>query len=224
MSDILSSTERSYDRLAQRIYAAVVSDALDGLEVTDRVLDPRIRPVVRVERPVVGRAATARAVPVDARPEKPYSTLLEAMGKLSAGDVWVVAGDGRARSGIFGGLLATAARARGVTGCVVDGAVRDCGELERLEFPTFATGCSPADSYGRDEIVEYDVPIVCGGTSIAPGDLIVADRDGIVAVPKELEERVIERALAKVDGEGGMRGELASGLPVAEAFAKYGIL
>jgi 4-hydroxy-4-methyl-2-oxoglutarate aldolase len=216
--------QRDLEELSRRLYSAVVSDALDGLGAVGCVLDPSIRPVSRLAGPLVGRAATARSVPVDAAPERPYGTLLEAMDLLAPGDVWIVAADGQMRSAIFGGLLATAARARGALGCIVDGAVRDTRELERLEFPTFATGYSPADSFGRDEVVEHGRPVRCGGVEVRPGDLIVADHDGAVAIPADLEDEVVERALAKVDSEGHMRVELAEGLPAAKAFAKYGIL
>lgn len=210
--------------LATRLYSAVVSDALDAISCAGHVLDGQIRPRIPLKHPLVGRAATARSVPVEHVPDRPYQTLLQAMDRLAPGEVWVVAAGGARRSAIFGGLLATAARARGALGCVLDGAVRDMRELERLGFPTFAIGASPADSLGRDEVVEHGVPVVCGGVRISPGDLIVADEDGVVAVPQELESRVVDYALTKVNGEGDMRRELAAGLPAAEAFARYGIL
>ncbi len=213
--------------LTKRLYAAVVSDALDQSGSTSQVMAPRIRPVAgRDGLPIIGRAATARAVRVDAEPGRPYETLLAAMDRLQQGEIWVVAtdGEGEVRSAIFGGLLATAARQRGAVACVIDGAVRDTRELERLEFPTFATGFSPADSFGRDEVVEHGQPVVCGGVEVHPGQLIVADNDGIVAIPRELERVVVDKALAKIDRERDMRGELADGMPVVEAFAKYGIL
>jgi 4-hydroxy-4-methyl-2-oxoglutarate aldolase len=224
--NVATDLETTFEELATRLYTAVVSDALDVAGSTGQVLAPRIRPVGPLRRPLIGRAATARAVRVDAAPERPYSTLLESMDRLAPGQVWIVAtdGDGEVRSAIFGGLLATAARARGAIGCIVDGAVRDSRELERLEFPTFATGFCPADSFGRDEVVEHGRPIRCGGVEIQPGDLVVADHDGAVVVPSQLESEVIERALAKVEGERDMRDELAAGLPAGEAFAKYGIL
>jgi 4-hydroxy-4-methyl-2-oxoglutarate aldolase len=210
--------------LAERLYAAVISDALDAVGATGCVFSPQIRPVGRVTRPLIGRAATARSAPVDRLPERPYGVLMEAMDALAPGEVWVVAGDGPATSAVFGGLLATAARARGAMGCIVEGPVRDGRELERLEFPTFATGFSPADSLGRDEVVEHGRPVRCGGVVVHPGDLVVADHDGVVAIPSALEGRVLDHALAKVDGEHEMRRELAGGLAVADAFAKYGIL
>lgn len=210
--------------LAARLYAAVVSDALDAVGSRAHCMDRRIRPAITLERPLLGRAATARSIAVDSPPEQPYETLLDAMDRLTPGQIWVVAAGGEPRSAIFGGLLATAARARGAIGCVVDGGVRDTRELERLAFPTFATGFSPADSFGRDEVVEHGEPVECGGVRVCPGDLVIADGDGVVVVPQELEAEVVERALDKVENEGDMRRELADGLRAADAFAKYGIL
>lgn len=212
------------ERLAARIHAAVVSDALDACGVTNRVLNAGIRPVSTVTQPIVGRAATVRSVPAHEVPEHPYATLLEGLDRLRPGEVWVVAAGGQNRSAIFGGLLATAARARGAVGCIVDGAVRDARELEMLGFPTFATGFSPADSRGREDVVEHGGAVICGGVVVRPGELVVADHDGIVVVPQELEEAVIEFSVAKLQGEDSMRRELASGLPASTAFAKYGIL
>lgn len=210
--------------LARRLYAAVVSDALDAFDATEQLLAPEIRPVVPLARPLVGRAATARSIPVDEAPKRPYATLLEAIDLLSDGEVWMIASEGAARSAIFGGLLATAASARRAAGCIVDGPVRDTRELERLAFPTFASGHSPADSYGRDEVIEHGVTIRCGGVLVSPGDLVIADRDGVAVVPAEIEDDVIDHALAKIAGEGNMRAELAAGMSATEAFAKYKIL
>jgi 4-hydroxy-4-methyl-2-oxoglutarate aldolase len=222
----VEATETGHDleELAERLYSAVISDALDAAGSPGCCMSSRIRPTVPLMGPLVGRAATARSIEVEEPPERPYGTLLEAMDHLSAGEIWIVAAGGEPRSAIFGGLLATAARARRAIGCVVDGAIRDSRELRRLAFPTFATGYSPADSYGRDEVVEHGRPVTCGGVLVCPGDLVVADDDGVVVVPRSLEDEVIERALAKIEGEGRMREELADGLRAADAFAKYGIL
>jgi 4-hydroxy-4-methyl-2-oxoglutarate aldolase len=222
---LATDLSHTIEELATRLYAAVVSDALDVAGACDRILAARIRPLVTLRRPLVGRAATARAERVECAPERPYGALLGAMDMLERGQVLVIAGEeGDIGSAIFGGLLATAALARGAAGCIVDGAVRDSRELERLGFPTFATGCSPADSYGRDEVVEHGRAIHCGGVEIHPGDLVVGDRDGVVAIPAPIEQQVIDYALRKVAGEGDMRKELAAGMSTAEAFAKYGIL
>jgi regulator of RNase E activity RraA len=218
-------SDGDHARLAERLYAAVVSDALDSLGSRDHLVGPKVRPVGPLARPLIGRAATATSAPVATPPEQPYAKLIEALDRLMPGAVLVISGAGaETRSAIFGGLLATAARAKGAAGCVVGGAVRDKGDLEQLGFPTFASSFSPADSFGRDEVVAFDEPVRCGETIVHPGDLIVADADGVVVVPAALEQEALEWALAKVEGESNMREELADGLPISDAFAKYGIL
>lgn len=213
-----------HEALAGRLYAAVVSDVLDALGRRDRVLEPGLSPVVAGDWTIVGRARTARAVPVSERPAAPYALLLEMIDSMAGGDVLVLDGGGRLSSGLFGGLLATAVRAAGGRGAIVDGGTRDVRELNRLGFPTLARGANPADSLARDEVVEIDQPVECGGVAIESGDLIVADADGTVVVPAALERRVVELALEKVGGENHMRDDLANGMKASEAFARYGIL
>jgi regulator of RNase E activity RraA len=213
-----------YEALAGRLYAAVVSDVLDGLGRRDRVLAPALEPVVAGDWTLVGRARTARAVPVAERPDEPYALLLRMIDAMEGGDVLVLAGGGRVSSGLFGGLLATAVQAAGGRGAVVDGGTRDVRELNRLGFPTLARGASPADSLARDEVVAIDEPVECGGVRIESGDLVVADADGTVVVPSALEREVVTLALEKVGGENHMRRDLAAGMKASDAFARYGIL
>lgn len=216
--------ERDFDELAGVLFSAVVSDVLDGLGYADNVLDTQLRPVVESDRTLVGRARTTVAVAVDTRPERPYHKLLETIDSMGAGDVLVVDAAGDTSSGLFGGLLATAVSSAGGRGAIVYGGVRDVRELGRLDFLTFACGTCPADSLGRHEVVDLDVPVNCGGVEVQSGDLVVGDVDGIVVIPQALESQVIARALEKVSGEGRMRLDLAAGLKASEAFARYGIL
>jgi regulator of RNase E activity RraA len=213
-----------FDELSERLYSAVVSDILDTLGRTDQVVRAGLRPAIGGEWTLVGRVRTARAVAVQERPERPYHQLLALIDSLRTGDVLVIDAGGRDTSGIFGGLLATAVKAAGGRGAIIDGDTRDVRELERLAFPTIARGGSPADSLGRDEVVETDAPITCGGVRIDSGDLVVADRDGIVVVPAAVEAQVIELALEKVSGEDVVRRELANGMSASVAFERYGIL
>jgi regulator of RNase E activity RraA len=124
----------------------------------------------------------------------------------------------------WGELLSTAAKARGARGAVIDGLVRDVRKIEAVGFPVFARGIKPVDSKGRGTIIDYNVPIECAGARVAPGDLIVADYDGVIAVPAEVLPNVIQLATAKVDKENGSRAELMSGAYLRDVFAKYGVL
>jgi regulator of RNase E activity RraA len=107
---------------------------------------------------------------------------------------------------------------------VIDGLVRDVRKIEAVGFPVFARGIKPVDSKGRGTIIDYNVPIECGGARVAPGDLIVADYDGVIAVPAEVLPNVIQLATEKVDKENGSRAELMSGAYLRDVFAKYGVL
>jgi regulator of RNase E activity RraA len=93
-----------------------------------------------------------------------------------------------------------------------------------MGFPVFHVGFHPADSLGRVEVVAHNVPVACGGVLIHPGDLVLADHDGVVAVPAAMAEEVLGRAEEKVGGENKVREALAAGMTTTAAFAKYGIL
>ncbi|MFW5834653.1 MAG: RraA family protein, partial [Pseudomonadota bacterium] len=128
------------------------------------------------------------------------------------------------RIGPWGELLSTAARARGAAGCVTDGLVRDVRQIRRMGFPVFAGGIGPLDSKGRGMMMTRDVPVMCAGVEVHPGDLVVADVDGVVVVPRALEKAAIEAALAKADAEDRTREELKAGARLADVFARYGVL
>lgn len=105
-----------------------------------------------------------------------------AIAEARPGDVLVVAMSGDCRFGPFGEILALACLRRGIAGLVLDGSVRDGNDIEALGFPVFCRGLAPAGTR-KDEPGELGGSIRCGGVSVAPGDIIVADRDGVVVVP-----------------------------------------
>ncbi|MES1169756.1 MAG: RraA family protein [Leifsonia sp.] len=213
----------SLDEVTSRLYTAVLSDVLDSVGCTGQVAEPGLRPLSPDMR-LAGYARTARAVSVSSTPQAPYAKLLEAIDGMSGDDVLVLALQPSSQSAIFGGLLATAVNVAGARGVVVDGYARDASEIQHIGLPTFAKGLMPLDSAGRDEVVEVEEAVALGGVLVHPGDLIVADLDGVVVVPSALEQTVLRLAFEKVAGEGEVRHALRGGMPTAEAFAKYGIL
>jgi regulator of RNase E activity RraA len=216
-------SERQLAEMKERLFTGVLSDVLDTLGSRNQVVDLDLTHVVPEGR-VVGRAQTARAVCVSEPPAEPYKHLLTAIDATVAGMVLVVGADPTSRSALFGGLLATAVRAAGGEGVVVDGYARDVHEIQHIGLPTMVRGFRPLDSYGRDEVVEISTPVTIGGVVIRQGDLIFGDADGLVVVPSEIEADVIERAFAKVEAEGEMRSALAGGMSVSDAFERFGVL
>lgn len=204
-----------------RLYTPVVADVLDRLGFRDQSMRADIRPLFPGAR-LTGVARTVRTIPApDATPAEPYKGEMAAVDDLRPGDVMVVS---ECDVSFWGELLSTAARYRGCRGIVIDGYTRDTRAITAMNFPVFCRGIHPADSLGRIDVETHDVPITCGGVRVDPGDLILADEDGIVAIPQRAAEEAITMAEDKVRGENLVRKALAEGMSVTEAFRRYGIL
>ena len=211
------------DRLAKNLYSSVLSDILDEAGYRHQVMQHEIRPLYP-EAAVVGRAATMLAVEVAELPAEPYRLLLELLDGLRPGEVVVGAVQSRAGAAIWGELLSTHTRAKGGRGAVFDGLSRDSWGIIEMKFPVFATGLSPADSKGRLEVMSIRGTFVVGGVKVADGDLVVADSDGCVVVPAEIEDEIVAKAMEKVSGEDTMRDVLRKGANLRAVFEEYGIL
>ena len=215
--------ERSLNEVRNRLFTGVLSDILDSVGKPGQVADLDLSQVVPGAR-VVGRAQTARAVRVSEPPTEPYKQLLTAIDATGRGRVLVIAAEPTSSSSLFGGLLATAVRAAGGEGVVIDGYARDSDEIRKIGMPTLVRGFRPLDSFGRDEVVEISEPVTIGGVVVHQGDLVFGDDDGLVFIPSELEAEVIEKAFAKLDAEREMRAALDGGMSVAQAFETFGVL
>jgi regulator of RNase E activity RraA len=220
---MVNDEERSRGWVARLagLYAPVVADVLDRLGRREQCMRADIRPLFPEAR-AAGVARTVRTIPApETSPAEPYKGEMEAVDELRPGDVMVVS---ECDASFWGELLSTAARHRGCLGVVVDGYTRDTRAIAAMGFPVFCRGVHPADSLGRIDVAEHDVPIRCGGTLIRPGDLILADEDGVVAIPRDVAERALTLAEEKARGEDLVRRALAQGMSVTEAFRRYGIL
>lgn len=173
---------------------------------------------------VAGTAFTMTAVEVDGPSDEPYELLLKSFNEMSAGQVVVITTSGEQRSSIWGELLTTAAQARGVSGLVTDGLIRDVEQIERLGFPVYGRGTSPLDCAGRLEVIGYGEPITCGDAVVRNGDYILGDAMGVTVIPHEAIEEVLTRAEEKRRGENHAQIDLAKGDPIDAVFARYGIL
>lgn len=208
------------DRLEQ-LYVAVVADVLDKLGYRQQVLRPDVRPVFPQAK-MAGCALTVHVVPArETSPAEPYKGELAAVDALDQGDVMVVSS---CNGSFWGELLSTAARYRGCRGVVIDGYTRDVQAIMGMKFPVFCRGIHAADSLGRIDVAGHNVPIVCGDVAVNAGDLVLADYDGVVVIPRAMAEKTLELAEEKVRGENLVRQKLAEGMSATEAFKKYGVL
>jgi 4-hydroxy-4-methyl-2-oxoglutarate aldolase len=212
-----------FEKIGRQLYTAVISDSLDELGYRDQAMSHYIRPL-SPEVCLAGWARTVECVDVDEIPDDPYEMEIEAVDSLLTGEVAVISTGGSVQNAPWGELLSTAAVARGAHGAVVDGLVRDVKKIKKLGFPVFATGIKPVDSKGRGLVVNYNIPVTCGGVSVFPGDLVVGDYDGVVVVPAALMPEVLDRALQKVSSENHSREELLRGAFLRDVYEKYGVL
>ena len=202
--------------------AAQVSDALDAAGLRRQSVGRLLR--YGGDGIVTGRVFTIQCASARPGTGERYAGLLAALDAVSAGDVVVVASGPSDIAAVWGELLSTACVARGAAGCITDGLVRDIRAIRTLGFPVFHGGIGPLDSKGRGKVMAIDVPIACGGVRVAPGDLMFGDADGVICIPREIEEKAIAAALQKVEGEDRTREALARGEKLAQVFARYGIL
>jgi len=211
------------DLVAGRLSTAVVSDILDDIGHRDHVLDPAIRPLGDA-RVIAGWANPFVVAEVDEIPADPYTGEIAAMDDIAPGDVVLIAAGGSARAACWGELFSTAARARGARGTLIDGYCRDAQVIAALGYPVWCRGLLPLDVKGRLAVTAWRQPAAVGGLPVRPGDLVVADADGVVAVPAGLAAETVRRALEKVSKENGVRDALAGGSTLRSAYDQFGVL
>lgn len=173
---------------------------------------------------LIGRAHTVLTADVYQRPVDPYQQEIAAVDALKPGDVMVAATNGSERTCLWGELLSTAARARGATGCLIDGHTRDVARILEMQFPVFCTGFRPVDSSSRSVVIGYGCPILCGGVLVHPGDIILADIDGVVVIPSSHLEATVQAALEKVEAENSSRQMLEDGYLLRDVYDRFGVL
>src|SRR5205807_10300236 len=138
-------------------------------------------------RVLVGHCKTTLWAAMAHADPRPYELELRAVDSCRPDDVLIAAAGGSCRSGVWGELLSTAARNTGCVGVVVDGAVRDVVRMREMSFPAFARGTAVYDSKDRQRVIDLDIPVMIDGVTFAPGDLVIADEDGVVVVPRKIE-------------------------------------
>jgi regulator of RNase E activity RraA len=204
------------------VYTAALADVLDRRGMRTQTLPPDLVPLrsgMRVAGPVYpikGRAAPGADYDVSIR------TVLEMLGSVPAGHVSVYESGDR-ESAHLGELSVISLKSRGVAGAVIDGGCRDVELMLREGFPVFSRYTTPQDGIGRWEVVAHgDVDIEIGGVRLSRGDWILADADGIVAIPSAVAPDVVAEAEEKVATENAIRVAIRAGTTPLDAFERYG--
>ncbi len=213
--------ERS-ERLS-RLYTGAVADILDDLGpgFRNQCLPPDIRPLdpaMKVAGPAFTVRGRARHYDDGTDPRYRQMDMLDA---IPPGSVVVMhAGDDTTASH-WGELMSMTARAKGATGAVIAGGVRDSARILELGFPVFRRYHMPATAVHRYDITDFEVPVRIGGVVVAPGDFILGDIDGILVIPAAAADEVIEKAESVREREDIVRKALSEGGNIRDLFETY---
>jgi regulator of RNase E activity RraA len=211
------STEATLLAQFTALDTATVSDALDacGLPPGQGGLRPMWgRPKV------AGFAVTVELEPVSGQPDTEHGgahILTGAIAGAGLNDVIVVANGGRTDVSSWGGIVSVGAAMRSIRGAVTDGACRDVRQARELGFPVFARAQVPVTARGRLRQKSAGEPILVGDVTVRPGDVVMADEDGVVVVPRERATKVLDTAQRLAERETAIEAEVRAGVPLPQA-------
>lgn len=228
--------EEMFSIMKDVLYTPVVGDILDQMGYNHQFLPSYIKPLesmvpadAYIDRSVpdnrlklAGYACTVLENDVFEAPKKPFGYLTEALDQLKPNEIYVATG--AHNSALWGELLTATAKTRGAVGAVLDGYSRDTPQVLSQNFPVFCSATWAQDSSIRTYVCDYRCTIEIGQTTIHDGDLVFGDIDGVLIIPKDIIDEVLEKAIEKAKGEKKVRKAIEGGMSATAAFAEFGIL
>ena len=205
------------------VEAASVADAMEQLYGKKAYMSHDMRPLSTTK--FAGPAVTVLLKKEEQNEgSKALQGMLDAIDEAAPGSVYVmVLQDGLDYAGA-GGLMSTAMKYRGLAGAVIDGGVRDTPQIAKLQFPVFSRGVVPSTTVNHYRVAGKNVPVTCAGVEVQPGDIVVADMDGVVVVPRDKAADVVKKAQQLDNTEHSMLPFIEKYKSIREAVARFGRL
>ena len=204
-----------------KLYTGAVADVLDEIGLREQCLPADIRPLeptMKVAGPVYTVRGRARHYDDGTDPRYKQMDMLDA---IVPGSVVVIDPGEEDKAAHWGELMSNTARAKGATGAVIAGGLRDTPQILEIGFPVFRRFHSPLTAVYRYDITDFDVPLRIGGVAIAPGDFILGDVDGILVLPAVVVDDVLDQSESIREREDIVRDALQDGGSIRDLFEKY---
>jgi len=206
----------------RHVEVASVSDAMEKIAGQKVYLSHRLRPIFTSK--FAGFALTVKLKKEENHDPNALDGMLAAIDQGGPHSVYVMVVEDGADIAGMGGLMGTAMQARDFAGAVIDGGVRDTAYLQKIGFPVFATGTVPSTSVGHYRFAGANIPVTCDGVPVSPGDMVVADSDGVVIVPRARAAEVLAMAQEMDFKEHSMYAYIEKLKSIEEAVKKFGRL
>ena len=225
----MSGVDKLFETIRNRLFTAVIGDVMDTAGLDRQFLPPELRPLTP-DTVLVGKAmpvleADCFADTIGHSGEQgPFGLMLRALDELQAGEVYICAG-ASLRYALWGELMSCRALTLGAAGAVVDGFHRDTRGILASGFPVFSRGAYAQDQRLRGRVIDFRCPIeFANGVRVGPGDIIVGDIDGVLAIPADAAEDIVRAALTKVEAEDDVRARIERGEATARIFDETGVM
>ena len=209
--------DQKYRKRLEKLSTTNLSDALDKVGIRGAVIG--IRPLFDKPK-VIGSAVTIKITAAGMEKSK-HHLGIEAIASAQNGDVIAIDNHGDTQNNCWGEILSCAAKMKGISGVIIDGAARDVDICEELDFPIFARAVVPITARGRIMQEDFDCMIRLGDVQVRPDDVLVGDINGVVVIPPERIDEVLTEAEKLMEKEESMKKDILSGLDILEVDKKY---
>lgn len=209
--------DRNWRPRLEKLSTTNLSDAMDRIGHRGAVIG--VRPLFGMPR-ICGRAMTIKITAAGMTKSK-HHLGIEAIYAAAQGDLIVIDNHGDVENNCWGEILSCAAKQKGLSGVIIDGAARDVDECQKMDFPVFARGVVPITARGRIMQEDFNCLIRLGDVQVRPGDILVGDVNGVVVIPIEKVDEVVSAAEEIMAKEESMKQDILAGLDILEIDRKY---